>query len=267
MSALLDYGALPSDITLLHHTPFSTHRRHPSPLVRPILYLAMLITVFPASWVCTLWQTGSRVLTFTLYVVVLRKIGRGTGISQGPTGRIVRSCFATGKGDILGEKKRKMEAMASAKAQGSGKQPTGQLSGRQPRYAGAGGTAVSQQALRTATDKRIATSWTCTTMAVLKNLPLGAYHLGHCPQLGSVRQIGKPLPKAPCFSPQIRRANRPRLAAGNSATLRWVPRTPEVVAGGRVKGANARAGLSAQLPIRNGAYSEGRGGRDVKSSA
>jgi hypothetical protein len=76
----------------------------------------------------------------------------------------------------------------------------------------------------------------------------------------------EPPPKARWYSPPPPRANKPRLAAGNSAMLRWTPAYAGVVAGRRVTVANAGVDSSAQLPNKSGASGEGNGGRHVESS-
>lgn len=102
------------------------------------------------------------------------------------------------------------------------------------------------------------------------NLPLGAQRQDHCPKLGPriylYRQREDPPPKARWYSPPPPRANKPRLAAGNSAMLRWTPAYAGVVAGRRVTVANAGVDSSAQLPNKSGASGEGIGGRHVESS-
>jgi hypothetical protein len=73
------------------------------------------------------------------------------------------------------------------------------------------------------------TSWTRPTRAVPWNLPLGARRPGHCPEPDPRLCLHKKReapPKARWFYPPLPRANKPRSAAGNSATLRLERRTP-----------------------------------------
>jgi hypothetical protein len=144
--------------------------------------------------------------------------------------------FGQMKRDIIPDKKRR-EAEAAAKAKEPGERPTGQPSARQPGSAGGGGeTSVYQKAPRATAGKRKANELDSSDSR--GSMESATRRPCHCPEPGQRlclhRQREAP-PKARWLNPPLSRANKPRPAAGKSATLRLAPRKPGWWPGDRSK--------------------------------
>jgi hypothetical protein len=155
------------------------------------------------------------------------------------------------KRDIIAEKKRRRGAEASAKAQGSGKHPTGQSSERQIVSVGGGEATLSQKAPGATAAKR------------------KANELDSSNSSGSMEPAERrpaPWPQAGAGSAPLSAqakgtfASKGKQAMNNGRQLNYAEVSAMyagVVAGWPVKGANAGVDSSATLPTKNGASGEG----------
>jgi hypothetical protein len=161
------------------------------------------------------------------------------------------------KRDVIAEKKRRRGADASAKAQGSGKQTTGQSSERQPGSAG-GEATLSQKAPGATAGKRKANELDSSNSG--GSMEPAARRPAPGPQSGAGSAPLSARAKGTFASTGEQAVNNGRQLSYAEVSVVYAG----VVTGRPEKGGNAGVDSSATLPTKNGAFGEGTEGRDVK---